>query len=586
MMKLACALSAVLVGAASVSASPRPTPGDDWRSQTWDAIVVGAGTAGIIVADRLSEAGLKTLLLEQGGPSYGITGGTEGPGWLHGTGLSRVDVPGLYSTIFAGHSPLLCEPHIVRAFQGCTMGGNSAINAGLYFQPPASDWDDYHPAGWRSADVRPAVARLLARQPPVTAYSSDGRFYAQSGYDAVRDWIVGAAGFANVSMADEPDRKDRVFGRPVYDYIDGQRGGPVRTYLQSALARPNFRLQMGVRVRYVTQHRGKASGVVVEEKEKGKGNGDGNAPKTTTITTIRLTPGARGRVVLSAGAILSPQLLMYSGIGPRDTLARLAARAHTPYVNESSWVVQPAVGEGLFDNPNTFIELSGPDIASYRYDYGDALTPDRAMYLSSRSGPYAFASQTSVFWAYVPHGDGSRTGVQGTVSSSGYADFTANNTITLNVYGTSGVLSSGRVELSDDGNFTAGPGGGIYYSHPRDADAIASFIHSIFQALPASSPASPAPEGLTPLNIARNSTLEQIRHYITTPSPYAVGSVQHWSSSCRIGACVDVNAKVIGSDNIHVIDASVLAPMTVNPQFAVMVAGELGAERVLRPIKV
>ncbi|KAJ6442367.1 cellobiose dehydrogenase [Purpureocillium lavendulum] len=582
-MKFASALS-VALGAAVGSASPCP-PSKDWLSQKWDAIVVGAGTAGIIVADRLSEAGLKTLLLEQGGPSYGITGGVEKPGWLNGTGLSRVDVPGLFpdeyrpnSTIFAGHSSLLCPPHVVRAFQGCTVGGNSAINAGLYFQPPASDWDTYHPAGWHSADVAPAVARLLARQPPVTAYSSDGRFYAQSGYDAVADWIVGAAGFANVSFADEPDRKDRVFGRPVYDYIDGQRGGPVRTYLQSALARPNFRLQTGVRVERIEQAGGVASAVAVAVDAGNNGS--------VASSSVQLAPG--GRVVLSAGALLSPQLLMYSGIGPRETLAKLAAagtRSPLLHVNESSWVVQPAVGEGLFDNPNTFIELSAPAVASYAYDYGDALTPDRELFLSSRSGPYAFASQTSAFWAYVPHADGSRTGVQGTVSSAGYADFTANNTITLNVYGTSGVLSSGRVVLSDDGNFTAGPSDGIYYSHPRDAEAIAAFIHSIFQALPASSPESPAAEGLTPLNIARNATVDQIRDYITKPSAYAVGSVQHWSSSCRIDSCVDVNTKVIGSDNIHVIDASVLAPMTVNPQFAVMVAGELGAERLLKPRK-
>jgi cellobiose dehydrogenase (acceptor) len=67
----------------------------DWSSQAWDVIVVGAGTAGIIVADRLSEAGHKTLLLEQGGKSYGIVGGSEKPSWLNGTNLSRVDVPGL-----------------------------------------------------------------------------------------------------------------------------------------------------------------------------------------------------------------------------------------------------------------------------------------------------------------------------------------------------------------------------------------------------------------------------------------------------------------------------------------------------------
>lgn len=66
-----------------------------WTTETYDYIIVGAGPAGIIVADRLSETGKKTLLLEQGGASYGITGGTEKPAWLNGTSLSRVDVPGL-----------------------------------------------------------------------------------------------------------------------------------------------------------------------------------------------------------------------------------------------------------------------------------------------------------------------------------------------------------------------------------------------------------------------------------------------------------------------------------------------------------
>lgn len=375
-----------------------------------------------------------------------------------------------------------------------------------------------------------------------------------------------AVGYKETSFADNPNDKDGVFGRPVYNYMQGQRGGPVRTHLQSALARSNFHLQTKVRVKYITRVRGAAAGVVVDD-----GSG--------TSKTIALS--AKGRVVLSAGAILSPQILMYSGIGPQDILTKLSEKSHTPY-NSSSWIVRPEVGNGLFDNPNTFIELSAPSVESYTYNYSNPIPSDKEMYLSSRSGPYASASQTSVFWSYIPHADGTRTGVQGTVSSSGYGKYTNNNTVTLNIYGTSGLLSSGRVVLSDDGKFVAGPSQGIYYSHPRDAKSIATFIHTLLQRLPPSTPRLPVARGLKPLNIAQNSTLEDIENYITVRSDYAVGAVQHWSSSCRIGECVGVDTKVIGTDNIHVIDASILALLTVNPQFAVMVAAEKGAEMIVK----
>ncbi|KAH9893112.1 putative cellobiose dehydrogenase [Xylariomycetidae sp. FL2044] len=567
--------SLAFVALASLLSSPavaaprydRRQDSTDWASQEWDAIVVGAGPAGIIVADRLSEAGKKTLLLELGGVSYGVTGGTERPDWLDGTDMSRVDVPGLYKSIFNGDSDLLCPADVVNAFQACTIGGNSAINAGLFFEPPASDWDDYHPDGWKSADVRAATARLRDSLDSVMDYSQDDKYYLQTGYDAAREWIVDGAGFSDVSFNDVPDNKENVFGRPVYDYIGGQRGGPTRTYLQRALQRSNFRLQTGVRVRYINHVNGMAASV-----RASFGN--------STVVTIPLS--SRGRVILSAGALSSPALLMYSGIGPSEALAKLSSASYTPYDSSSSWIVNPAVGDGLFDNPNTFIELSAPSVESYSYSYDDPVASDRDLYLSSRSGPYAFASQTSAFWGYVPHCDGTRAGVQGTIDSSGYGEFTDNHTITLNIYGTSGLGSAGRVLLSaDDGRFVPGPSPDVYYADPRDGLAIATFIHGLFQALPASAPASPAPAGLTPLNLARDATVDEIRAYITTPSTYAVGAVQHWSSSCRIGSCVDADTVVVGARNIHVVDASVVSPLTVNPQFGVMVAAEKGAERIL-----
>lgn len=386
----------------------------------------------------------------------------------------------------------------------------------------------------------------------------DGKYYLQSGYEAAKDWLVNGAGYSDVVINDAADTKYRVFGRPSYDYANGQRGGPVTTYLQSALSRPNFQLRSGVRVKRIARTGGKATGVV--------------ATVDGAETSIKLS--AAGRVVLSGGAIQSPQILMYLGIGEPSTLTRLAAGGILgENASPSAWINNTAVGAGLFDNPNTFIELESPSVSSYTYSYDAPPESDKQLYLNHRSGPYAFASQTSVFWTYINHTDGTPpTGVQGTIDSAGYSDYTSENTITLNIYGTSGLLSAGRVVLDD--KFIAGPSDDVYYSDPanRDADDIATFIRDIFDKLPVG--------GLEPKNIARNASKDEIKTYITTPSDYARGMVNHWSSSCRIGECVDGNAQVKGTENVHVVDASIVAPLTVNPQFGIMVAAERASELI------
>lgn len=454
------------------------------------------------------------------------------------------------------------------AYGGCNIGGSSSVNAGLFFEPPASDWDTFHPDGWKSSDVAASIERLYSRQPATETPSMDGKYYAQSGYEAAKAWLVDGAGYTEVTINDQADHKTKVFGRPAYDYHNGQRGGPVTTYLQTALGRDNFLLQSNVTVIRAVRTGATATGVVA--------NVDG------TEVTIHLT--STGRVIFSGGAIFSPSLLMHSGIGPADVLTTLSqAGALDPSLPPSAWLNNSAVGAGLFDNPNTYIELSSAHVQSYTYQYETPDAADQSSYLRNRSGPYSFAGQTSVFWTYITHDDDDNntapSGLQGTIGTAGMGDYTNGSTITLNVYGTSGMLSTGHVTLSRNarGAFVPGPSDGIYYSDAqgRDADDIAQFLHDLFAALDASA------SGLTPLNLPRTATKAEIKTYITTPSQYAVGAVQHWSSSCRLGACVDATTTaVVGMDNLHVIDASILSPLTVNPQFGVMVAGERGAELI------
>lgn len=455
------------------------------------------------------------------------------------------------------------------AYGGCNIGGSSSINAGLFFEPPSSDWDTFHPSGWKSADVAHAIERLYERQPYIQNTSQDHHMYEQSGYAAAREWLVDGAGYAEIDINGQSDRKSAVFGHTEYDYNNGQRGGPVTTYLQTALARSNFQLQSNVTVIRAVRSGSCATGVLA------------TIPGSAADVILNLT--ATGRVIFSGGAIFSPSLLMHSGIGDPDVLATMAkANALDPALAPSSWINNTNVGAGLFDNPNTYIELSSRAVESYTYTYENPIASDAELYLNNRSGPYSFAGQTSVFWTYINHTDSTPSGLQGTIGTAGSSDFTNGSTITLNVYGTSGMLSTGHVAFTQQQQkdnsikFLPGPSSGVYYSDAagRDAQDIAQFIFDIFSALGKSD------SGLTPLNIPQNATVEEIKTYITTPSAYAVGSVQHWSSSCRIGKCVDNSTRVIGMENLHVIDASILAPLTVNPQFGVMVAGERGAELI------
>jgi cellobiose dehydrogenase (acceptor) len=110
---------------------------------TYDYVVVGAGAGGIPMADRLSEAGHSVLLIEKGIASSARWGGTIRPetGWLDGYNLTWFDIPGECNGIWNGGSVgVACTDTDQMA--GCVLGGGTAVNAGLWWKPNPSDWED------------------------------------------------------------------------------------------------------------------------------------------------------------------------------------------------------------------------------------------------------------------------------------------------------------------------------------------------------------------------------------------------------------------------------------------------------------
>ena len=181
--------------------------------------------------------------------------------------------------------------------------------AGLFYEPPASDFDKYFPTGWKHSDVSAAISRLYATQPSTQNPSKDGIYYEQSGYVKAKQWLVTNAGYTELNINANSRQKTKVFGHPAYDYSNGQRSGPVISYLQTALKRPNFHLQSGTWVQRVVRTGGVATGVTVVSGG--------------VTSTIKLS--ATGRVILSGGALKSPELLMKSGIGDPAVLTTVSA---------------------------------------------------------------------------------------------------------------------------------------------------------------------------------------------------------------------------------------------------------------------
>ena len=248
------------------------------------------------MADRLSEAGKKVLLIEKGPPSTGRWGGTIKPSWLSNTNLTRFDVPGLCNQIWVDPTGIVCTD--VDQMAGCVLGGGTAVNSGLWWKPHPADWDTNFPDGWQSKDVAAATDRLFARIPGTTAPSMDGKNYLSQGFDMLSGSLQ-SAGWEVVVPNDHPDKKNRTVGHSTFMFSGGERSGPLATYLVSASGRKNFTLWTNTVVNRIVRQGGHATGLEVSC------NGAGHAG------TVSLTPKT-GRVIVSAGAFGSAKLLMRS----------------------------------------------------------------------------------------------------------------------------------------------------------------------------------------------------------------------------------------------------------------------------------
>ncbi len=514
---------------------------------TYDTIIVGGGSAGCVLANRLSADPARRVLLLEAGHAAPLD--SDIPANWPMMFNTRVDW-GYHTEPQAG-----CRGRRIYWPRGRMIGGSGALNAMIYIRGLPSDYDGWAASGctgWSWQNVLPAFLRSENN-----TRLGDAELHAAGGELTVSDvahvdpmerlWHQAA------QAAGVPDNAD--FNGPVQEGVgwfqltvkEGERFGTAKGFLRPALSRPNLTVRSGIlTTRIIVQH-GRAAGVAFLERGQ---------PETVDAP----------QVVLCAGSIGSAQLLLLSGIGPA---AELRAVDIAPVHD------LPGVGKNLQDHINVPITFPTRGKAGIGGMTEGELNTAMAQWQQDRSGPmtscWVAAGGFARSSADVGEPDLQLYGVV-----SGHRDharyFAAGPGMTLHAT-LQRPRSRGELKLRSADPLEHPSLDPRYFSSDATGQDLATLVAGVRlnRRIAASSPLAEqlGPE-ITPSAEAR--TDEQISQFIRGHCT----TLYHPTSTCRMGtdpqAVVDPQLRVRGLQGLMVADASVIP---------IMVSGNTNAPTIM-----
>ncbi|MFB7150329.1 GMC family oxidoreductase [Streptomyces virginiae] len=520
-----------------------PKPADEHESAhehesvheyRYDYVVVGGGTAGSVIASRLTEDPDVTVAVIEGGPSD----------------VDRPDVltlrrwMGLLGGELDYDYPTTEQPRgnsNIRHSRARVLGGCSSHNTLISFKPLPSDWDEWEQAGaegWHAAAMDPYFDKLLNNIVPVAEKDRNA---------LARDFVDSAQNALGVPRVEGFNRKPFHEGAGFFDLAyhpeDNKRSSASVAYLHPVMdERPNLRILLETWAHRLELDGTRARGVRVRA-----------ADGTESLIT------ARREVLVCAGAVDTPRLLLHSGIGPRADLEALGI----PPVHDL-----PGVGENLLDHPESVIvwETDGP------IPENSAMDSDAGLFV--RRDPESAGPDLMFHFYQVPFTDNPER--------LGYERPAHGVSMTPNI---PKPRSRGRLYLTSADPEVKPALDFRYFTDEDDYDGR-TLVDGIKLArkIAATEPLAgwlgrevcPGPE------ITGDEELSAYARSVAH-------TVYHPAGTCRMGAADDPGAvvgpdlKIRGLEGIRIADASVFPTMpAVNPMIGVLMVGEKAAELLTR----